>query len=293
MRKFIFYLLLLKKIIYIIIYPFFMGRSQFLRFFRLGIENYLIFQPAKLRAERVKRNLLGKFKTERFVTIDGARLFAWFIAPQKDKPTILYFHGQAESILNHQDIAEFALKHGYGLFMLSYRGHYRSWGLPSEKGIYTDAEAALAKLKSLGIKSEDVILWGHSLGTTVATYTAIHNNVKALILQSPVLNIHYSAIDMANFYLRRLRIRFLKKYIKKHFKDVEFIQKFDNFNNLPLVKCPILIVHSKTDRIAPSKNARILAVVNDKVELYLAQRGSHWSTNWCINKISEYIAELK
>ena len=103
-----------------------MGNSKFLRFFRMGIENYLIFQPAKLRAVRIKRDLLGKFKTLRFITLDGARLFAWFIKPQENKPTILYFHGQAESILNHQDIAEFALKNGYGLFMLSYRGHYLS-----------------------------------------------------------------------------------------------------------------------------------------------------------------------
>ena len=188
-----------------------MGNSRFLRFFRMGMENYLIFQPAKLRAVRIKRELLGKFKTVRFVTLDGARLFAWFIPPKENKPTILYFHGQAESILNHQDIAEFAIKNGYGLFMLSYRGHYRSWGLPSEKGIYTDAQTAINKLKDLGIEAKDIILWGHSLGTTVATNTAVHNEVKALILQSAVLNMHYSAIDMANFYLRRLRVRFLKR----------------------------------------------------------------------------------
>lgn len=270
-----------------------MGNSRFLRFFRMGMENYLIFQPAKLRAVRIKRELLGKFKTVRFVTLDGARLFAWFIPQKENKPTILYFHGQAESILNHQDIAEFAIKNGYGLFMLSYRGHYRSWGLPSEKGIYTDAQTAINKLKDLGIEAKDIILWGHSLGTTVATNTAVHNEVKALILQSAVLNMHYSAIDMANFYLRRLRVRFLKRYIKKHFKDVEFIQKFDNFKTLPKVKCPILLVHSKTDRVAPSKNARILALVNKNAELYLAPRGSHWSMNWCIDKISEYIANLK
>ena len=54
-----------------------------------------------------------------------------------------------------------------------------------------------------------------------------------------------------------------------------------------------MLVHSKTARVAPSKNARILAWVNENAELYLAPRGSHWSMNWCIDKIADYIANLK
>ena len=293
MQKYLFYLLLFKKVFYIMIYPFFQGNSKFLRFFRLGMENYLIFQPAKLRAKRVQRNLLKKFKTVRFATKDGARLFAWFIPPQENKPTILYFHGQAESILSHQDVAEFALKNGYGVFLLSYRGHYRSWGLPSEKGIFTDAQTAVEKLNSFGIETKDIILWGHSLGTTVAMNTAVNNEVKALILQSPIKDITSAAQDIASFYYRRLKIVSLRHYIKKHFKDVVFLQKFDNLNKIAKVQCPILIVHSKTDRVAPSKNSRELYEHKLNAQLFLAERGSHWEMKWCIKRIADFIAGLK
>lgn len=274
------------------IYPLFMGKSVFSRFFRMGIENYLIFQPAKLRATRVKRNLLKKFQTVRFASTDGARLFAWFIKPIENKPTILFFHGQAESILHHQDLAEFAYRNGYGLFLLSYRGHYRAWGLPSEQGVYNDAQAAIYQLNKLGIKNEDIVLWGHSLGTTVAMQTAVKNKVKGLILQSPIKDIKSASIDLSKFYLRRIKIKWIRKYIKKHLEEVDFLQKFDNINKIEKVRCPILIVHSKTDRIAPSKNSRELYEKKLNAQLYLAERGSHWEKKWCIKKISEFIENL-
>ena len=292
MQKFLYYLLLFKKVFYITIYPFFLGESRLSKFFRMGMENYLIFQPAKLRAKRINRNLLKKFKTVRFASLDGARLFAWFVAPQENKPTILYFHGQAESILNHQYNVEFALKNGYGIFMLSYRGHYRAWGLPSEKGIYTDAQAAINKLNDLGIETNDIVLWGHSLGTTVAMNTALYNDVKGLILQSPIKNITSAAQDLANFYFRRLKFHWLRKYVKNSFKNIVFIQKFDNVNKIAKVRCPILIVHSKTDRIVPSKNARELYERKISAQLYLAERGSHWDTSWCIKRIADFIGNL-
>lgn len=274
------------------IYPFFTGKSYFSNIVRAGIENYLIFQPAKLRATRVKRSLLKKFKTVRFPSIDGARLFAWYIKPVKDKPTILFFHGQAESILHHQDIAEFAYRNGYGIFLLSYRGHYRAWGLPSEQGVYNDAQASVNKLKSFGINSKDIILWGHSLGTAVAMQTAVNNEVKALILQSPIKDIKSASLDLAKFYLRRIKINWLRKNLKKHLHEIEFMQKFDNINKISNVKCPVLLVHSKTDRIAPSKNSRDLYEKSLNAQIYLAERGSHWENKWCIKKISEFIENL-
>lgn len=274
------------------IYPFFMGESKFSRFFRMGIENYLIFQPAKLRATRVKRNLLKKFNTIRFASTDGARLFAWFIKPLKDKPTILFFHGQAESILHHQDLAEFAYRNGYGIFLLSYRGHYRAWGLPSEQGVYNDAQAAVNQLNKLGIETKDIILWGHSLGTTVAVQTAVTNKVKALILQSSIKDLKSASLDLTRFYIRRIKIEWLRKYIKKHIQDIEFLQKFDNLNKIKKVRCPILLAHSKSDRIAPSKNSRELYENKLNAQLFLAERGSHWEKKWCIKKISDFIENL-
>src|SRR5574344_1567292 len=175
MKKFIFYLLLIKKFIYLFLYPIFLKGKLFDRI-RIQIENYLIFQPSHLRAKKIDRDLLKKFSTQRFVSLDGVRLYGWYIKPKSEKsPVILHLHGQAESILSNQDVVKFALDKGYGIFLLSYRGHYRSAGLPSEKGVYTDAQTAISQLKALGINSERIFLWGHSLGTAVAIETALLN----------------------------------------------------------------------------------------------------------------------
>lgn len=295
MKKYILYLLLLKKIIYISLYPYIKDKSRISHTIKLGMENYLIFQPAKFRATKVNRNLLKKFQTVRFMTLDGARLFAWFVPPQENKPTIIYFHGQAESILMHQNIVEFGLKNGYGVFLLSYRGHYRSWGIPSEAGVYRDAETALDWLeREAKIKAKDIILWGHSLGTTIAANTALNNKVKALILQSPITDIETAAKDMAKFYIRKIRILpKITKFVQKHMNDIHFIQKFDTINKIPKIKCPIFLCHSKVDKVAPSKNSRALYERNINAQLFLSDKGSHWDSAWCMDKIADFIKNLR
>lgn len=291
MRKILFYLLLFKKALYVMLYPL-VSKYKILTPIRLGMENYLVFQPAKLRAKRVEKSLLKKFTPMRFRTIDGARLYAWYIKPQENQPVVLYFHGQAESILTHQDVAKFCLNKGYGVFMLSYRGHYKSWGFPSEKSVYLDAQTALNKLLELGHKPDDIILWGHSLGTTIAVETAKNNHVKGLILQSPIKDIKSGAIDISKFYFRRMNMYWLRGLAVSLIEKTNFIQKYDSLSKMKKILCPILIVHSKSDRIAPYYNSMALANENDKAELFLSNKGNHWLNDWCLDKVSEFIGKL-
>lgn len=291
MRKVLFYLLLFKKAVYLFIYPLFTG-AKWLRPIRLSMENYLIFQPAKLRAQKVEKDLLKKFIPQRFITKDNAKLYAWYFPPIDGKPVILFLHGQAESILAHQDIAKFCLNNGFGLFLLSYRGHYKSWGLPSEKGVYIDAQTALERLNELGIETKNIILWGHSLGTTVAVETAKNNEVKALILQSPIKDIKSAAIDITKFYFKKMKLYMLRAISTHLIRGCPFIQKFDNLSKISKIKCPILLMHSKADKIAPYYNSMALANENESAELFLSKKGNHWLNSWCFEKVLEFIGKL-
>ena len=136
MKRIIFYFIIIKKALLILVYNIFRQKSRLFIKIRKCIENYIVFQPSKFRAVPLERDLLGKFKPIRFLTTDRVKLYAWFIEPKKDMPTILYLHGQAESILKHQNVAKFCLEYGFGLFLLSYRGHYKSSGRATEKGVY-------------------------------------------------------------------------------------------------------------------------------------------------------------
>ncbi len=293
MRKLFFYLFIFKKVFLLLIYPMFEHKGKVFAHIRKNIENFLIFQPSRLRAKKVQRNLLKKINPQRFINKEGIRLYSWFIKPQKDMPVVLHLHGQAESILSHQDIALFCLNNGIGLFMLSYRGHYKSGGTASEQGVYNDAKAAVLHLKKLGVDEDKIILWGHSLGTAIAVETALNTNVLGIILQSPIKEIKSAAVDVYDFYCKRLRLKMIGNFIKKHIQNMAFIQKMDNINKIDKVKCPILILHSKTDRIASYQNSIELAERNPQSQLHLSETGSHWDVDWCLDSVLEFIKNSK
>lgn len=275
------------------VYPLFIREGKLFAIIRKKIENYLIFQPSRLRAKRIQRGLLKNINPQRFINSDRIKLYGWFIKPKNNMPVFLHLHGQAESILSHQDLALYCLENGYGLFMLSYRGHYKSGGTPSERGLYRDAKAAMLQLKKLGVDEDKVILWGHSLGSTVALETAVYFNVLGVIIQSPIKEIKSAATDVYNFYCKRLHLNILADVAKKHIMQMRFIQKMDNMKKIKAVKCPTLILHSKTDKIASYNNSIELAQQNPAVQLYISDHGSHWNADWCMERVFEFVKSLE
>lgn len=292
MKKIIFYLIIFKKILMIHLYKLFCQKNRFCVQIRKNIENYIVFQPSKRGAIPVESDLLGKFKSIQFLTTDNVKLYAWFIQPKKNMPVILYLHGQAESILKYQNIARLCLEKGLGLFLLSYRGHYKSCGKPSEKGFYTDVQSAVFEIKKLGFREEDIIVWGHSLGTIAALDVAKKNKIKAVILQAPIKDIKSAAIDMVRFYGKCLHIPSFGDVYRDIIKGIDFVQKFDGLLKIKGIKCPILILHSKLDRIASYTNSIELAKNNQNSVLKIFENGTHSGYSWCIDSIFEFIQSL-
>lgn len=293
MRKLFFYLFILRKVLLLLIYPVFEHKGKFFVIMRKSIEDFLIFQPSRLRARKIQRGLLKNINPQRFVNAEGIKLYGWFIKPKGKKPVFLHFHGQAESILSHQDVALYCLKNGYGLFMLSYRGHYKSGGCATEQGIFNDAQAAILQLKKLGVDKDKIILWGHSLGTVVAVETALNNDVSGVILQCPIKEIKSAVHGVYKFYCKRLNLDFLSAIMRRHINNMEMVQKLDNINKIQNVKCPTLIMHPKGDSIAPYENAVELAQKNKKAQLYLSETGNHWDSPWCFDRVAEFVKSLE
>lgn len=277
----------------LLIYPSFQRDGHFFDTIRKNIENYLIFQPSKLRAKRIKRGLLKKINPQRFVNSDGIKLYAWFIKPKNKMPVILHLHGQAESILSHQDVALYCMEKGYGLYMLSYRGHYKSSGKASFQGVCNDAQSAIKQLKKLGVDKDKIILWGHSLGTVIAIETALNNDVAGIILQAPIKEIKSAIMGVYNYHSKKLKLEVLSSFLKMHLDKLNFIQQLDNMTKIKGIKCPILILHSKADKVAPSQNSIDLVKENPKAELYLSETGNHWDADWCLERVFEFTKSLE
>jgi hypothetical protein len=102
-------------------------------------------------------------------TTDGIDLRGWY-SPATSKPfTFVFFHGNGDSLYTASDVADPYIAAGYGFLIAEYRGYSGLPGKPTEAGLYADGRAYMYGLMAQGVKSENIILFGHSLGTGVAT----------------------------------------------------------------------------------------------------------------------------
>jgi len=127
---------------------------------------------------------LPQAASETLATADGERLVVWWVAPRDpSQPVYLYLHGNGAHL--HARAARFArlVEDGAGLYAVSWRGYGGSTGTPSEDGLMADARAAHAEL-TRRVAAQRVVLFGESLGTTVAVMLAAEVPVRALLLDS-------------------------------------------------------------------------------------------------------------
>jgi len=137
---------------------------------------------------------LADFQTLHIETTDGETLEAWRKPPRDASfPLILYFHGNGGALVDRANRFRALAQHGYGVLVVSYRGYGGSTGTPTEEGLMRDAESAYAEARKLGFPPSRIVLWGESLGTTVATILAARREAAALVLDSPFA----SVVDVA------------------------------------------------------------------------------------------------
>ena len=98
------------------------------------------------------------------------KLKSWFIKKDLNKfKTILIFHGNAGNLFNRVYKLNELNKLDVNILLISWRGFSGNKGKPTEKNLYHDAEEAIKWLNNQGVISKNIILYGESLGTGVAT----------------------------------------------------------------------------------------------------------------------------
>lgn len=119
---------------------------------------------------------------------DGVRINALHFKVSKPKGIVFYSHGNAGSLRTWGLVADIFLKHGYDLLIYDYRGYGKSGGKLSEAKLYEDACMIYEELLK-SYNEEDIIVYGRSIGTGIASKVAIDYNPKHLILESPYYNL--------------------------------------------------------------------------------------------------------
>ena len=169
-------------------------------------------------------------------TADGVELHGWLIPYHGASRTLLFFHGNAGNISHRGESVAIFNRLGLNVFIFDYRGYGKSQGKPSESGLYIDAMAAWNYLvKEKGFAKQQIVLFGRSLGGSVAANLAAEVQPSALILESTFS----SAKDMANVVLP----------IMSRIMPLRF--KFNAVESIKRVTSPLLVVHSTEDDIIP------------------------------------------
>ncbi|XP_028251574.1 monoacylglycerol lipase ABHD12-like [Parambassis ranga] len=170
------------------------------------------------------------------------------------RPVIIYLHGNVGTrAINHRvGLVKVLSTVGYHVLSLDYRGFGDSTGEPSEAGLTSDALYLYHWAKKHS-KGSLVCVWGHSLGSGVATNAAVKiqeqgSAVDALILEAP-----YTRIGevVAKHPLAKMYI-FLPGFESLLWNILERINiSFDNNKNLQVLTSPLLILHSEDDNVVP------------------------------------------
>jgi pimeloyl-ACP methyl ester carboxylesterase len=127
---------------------------------------------------------LARGVAEELTTPDGEHLVAWWIPPGDEaQPVFLYLHGNGANLTNRVRRFERLTADGAGLLAVSWRGYGGSSGAPTEPGLLADARTAYAWLAARVVPRR-IVLYGESLGTTVAVLLAAEAPVAALVLDS-------------------------------------------------------------------------------------------------------------
>lgn len=218
----------------------------------------LIFHPEPLPAD-YQYQFEEPFEEVWINTPDGEKLNALHFKAEAPKGVVLYFHGNAGNLASWGTVASQFLPFGYDLFIMDYRGYGKSTGSFNEYKLHQDALACYQYLLDSGYQSRDVIIYGRSIGSGIASRVANEKWNKGLILESPFNNLATLASSYAPFLPHGLLLRY----------------KFPVDRYVSHIRHPIYIIHGTGDEIIPYDLSRQLEEKSDKVTLFTIAGGRH------------------
>src|SRR5262245_5095175 len=123
------------------------------------LQRDLLFHPNSMRMTPRALGLPDVSELE-LKTPDGETLVACYAPPCRGQPSQSYLHGNAGALAHRASRVRLYRANGYSLFMLAYRGFSGSTGTRTEANIVADALMAYDRLKSYGLRDEQVVVYG-------------------------------------------------------------------------------------------------------------------------------------
>ncbi|KAF5443471.1 hypothetical protein F2P56_036025 [Juglans regia] len=202
----------------------------------------------------------------------GNEIVAMYVKNTSASLTLLYSHGNAADLGQMYHIfTELSLHLGVNLMGYDYSGYGQSSGKASEQDTYADIEAAYQCLEeTYGLKEEDIILYGQSVGSgpTLELATRLPM-LRAVVLHSPILS--------------GLRVMYP---VKRTF----WFDIYKNIDKIPQVNCPILVIHGTEDEVVDvSHGKQLWELCKEKYEPLWLIGGNHCN----LELFPEYLRHLR
>ena len=201
------------------------------------------------------------FKPFMYQTPEGLKLKGlWHPSTIENRPTIIYFHGTAGNIEDRLFKAKLFRARGYGIALVGYHGYDGNPGMPTEQHLYDDGRAAIRSIQNKGVPEKDMVLYGESLGTGIATQMAAeHRDIRALVLEAPYTSIP----DVA-------QARYWYFPVHRLIRD-----RFETFTKIATLNMPILILHGTIDKTVPYRfGKRLYRLVKAKRRQFVRLEGA-------------------
>ncbi|XP_022135546.1 protein ABHD17B-like [Momordica charantia] len=202
----------------------------------------------------------------------GNKIVATFWKHPFARFTLLYSHGNAADLGQmHELFIELRAHLRVNIMSYDYSGYGASTGKPSEFNTYHDIEAVYNCLRSVyGIKEEDMILYGQSVGSGPTLHLASRlQRLRGVVLHSAILS----------------GIRVLYPVKMTFWFDI-----FKNIDKIRLVSSTVLVIHGTNDDIVDwSHGKRLWELSKEKYDPLWVKGGGHCN----LETYPEYIKHLR
>jgi uncharacterized protein len=190
---------------------------------------------------------------------DGVRIHGWYLPVPRARWVTLVSHGNAGNISHRLDrVLLLQERLRSSVFLYDYRGYGASEGSPDETGTYRDARAAYRYLvEEKRVKTDELVLFGESLGSAVSLELALTHPAAALVLEAPFTSVR----DMA----RTTILAPLAPFVRT---------RYDSLERIPRLRMPLLVVQGDRDEIVPPAQGRRLFDAAPEPKRYFAIPGA-------------------
>lgn len=182
-------------------------------------------------------------------TVDNVYLHAYWIYQIEENPstmTILYLHGAGGNVSHRLEILQMFYENlRCNILIIDYRGFGKSSGVPSEFGLYVDAQTAYDYLVyTRQISPQRLVILGTSLGASIAIQLVSDplNQCQLAIFENAFISIP----EIAKYLLTR------GKHILDRIKSITFIYLFDSLKKVSKIQCSCLYLTGLLDPMIPS-----------------------------------------